>query len=626
MLDFLWMVPLLPCAGFVLLAVLPMSRTTATWLGVGLVGLATLLTLLISIELLSLPDTERVYTQALWTWFRVADLDIGFTLYLDVLSLVMMCVITGISFLILLYSVGYMADDPGFNRFFAYMNLFVAAMLLLVLGDNMVSLFFGWEVVGLCSYLLIGFWYDDPENGYAARKAFIVTRAGDVSMLLGMFLLFLHLDTLNIQQLMLQANIQWLSGSTLPVVATALLLGGAVGKSAQLPLQIWLPDAMAGPTPISALIHAATMVTAGVYLIARLNGLYLLAPQVLITIAIMGATVLVISGFSALVQTDIKRILAYSTISQLGYMFLALGIGAWSAAIFHLMTHAFFKALLFLASGAVIISVHHEQNIFKMGGLRKRLPLSFWSFLIGGLALSAIPLTSGYFSKDQIIEAAAVFKHGGEWLWLASVVGALLTGSYIFRLIFVVFFGEEQGRGKDQKQDQANSSVQESFGYAIRLPLLVLCALSLFGGWISLPFGQFFPTSQPSHEASVMSWLTTLAPIVGIAIAYVCYYQRNTMFERLNRSRSSQLLNKFWFSGWGFDWLYQKVFIAPYMFVAKINKSDVVDSFYTLLAWLARLFYHTLSLTQSGRTRWYAAIMVLGVVGFLGLSMLGAMQ
>jgi len=610
MLNLLWLVPTLPLVGFVLLVFGSLPRKLAACVGVGSIGLAAALTLLIGLQLLSLPSDEQLFRQMLWAWFSVAELNVNFTLYLDPLSLVMMSIITGIGFLIHLYSVGYMADDVAFNRFFAYMNLFVAAMLLLVLGDNLVVLYLGWEGVGLCSYLLIGFWYDNPANGYAARKAFIVTRIGDTSMALGLFLLVMHLETLDIQAITQQANALWLPGSWLPVLAAALLLGGALGKSAQLPLQTWLPDAMAGPTPISALIHAATMVTAGVYLIARMHELFLLAPQVMVVIAVIGAATLLISGFTALTQTDIKRILAFSTMSQLGYMFLALGVGAWSAAIFHLMTHAFFKALLFLAAGAVIISLHHEQNIFKMGGLRKRLPLSFWCFMIGGLALTALPLTSGYYSKHEILLATASFENGGMWLWLAGVAGALITGIYTFRLIFIVFFGEQQG------------AAQESFGMVIRLPLVVLCVLSVLGGWIPLPFGEIFPALHFDHGSSLVNWLTTLVPFVGIGIAYLCFYKNNALLESLSKARSGQLLRRFWFSGWGFDWFYELFFITPFMCLIAINKNDVVDSFYSLLASLARVLHRLLSFTQTGRVRWYAAVIVLGVVSFVGVGVM----
>src|SRR5690348_7380797 len=315
----------------------------------------------------------------------------------------MVLVITFVAFLIHLYSTEYMEGDVGYSRFFAYMNLFVASMVTLVLADNLLLLYLGWEGVGLCSYLLIGFWYTDPANGRAARKAFIVTRVGDTSMVIGLFLIFQRLGTLNIQDLMHRAAQQWPVGAAVAIATSALLLGGAVGKSAQLPLQTWLPDAMAGPTPTSALIHAATMVTAGVYLIARTNVLFALAPPVQLAVAVIGAATLLMAAFSALAQRDIKRVLAYSTISQIGYMLLALGLGAWSAAMFHFMTHAFFKALLFMAAGAVIQSLHHEQDMFRMGGLRRELPLTFWAFLIGGSALAGMPLvTAGFFSKDLI--------------------------------------------------------------------------------------------------------------------------------------------------------------------------------------------------------------------------------
>src|SRR5690606_34823225 len=367
--ELLWLVPTIPLIGFLILIFSggKMPELPAGIVGAGSIGLAFLVALLASIDFMASGATS--FSQELWTWMSVGSFEAGFSLYLDGVSLVMMFIITGIGFLILVYATGYMHDDPSFARFFSYMNLFVAAMLILVLGDNLLLLFMGWEGVGLCSYLLIGFWYTDTYNGYCARKAFVVTRVGDASMALGLFLLFVSVGTIDIQEAMVRAQQEWQVGSGIAVAVTLLLLGGAVGKSAQLPLQTWLPDAMAGPTPISALIHAATMVTAGVYLIARTHVLYLLTPEVLQLVGVVGGLTLLLAGFSVLVQTYIKRILAYSTMSQLGYMFLALGVGAWEAAIFHLMTHAFFKALLFLASGSVIHACHHEQNIFRMGGL-----------------------------------------------------------------------------------------------------------------------------------------------------------------------------------------------------------------------------------------------------------------
>jgi len=609
MLELLWLVPVFPLAGFLLLALCSLPKKLAGVVGVGSIGLSALLTLAIVAQLLG-TSGEQVFRQTLWQWFATADFNAQFALYLDPLSAVMMCIITGIGFLIHLYSVGYMADDPAYSRFFAYMNLFVASMLLLVLGDNLVLLYLGWEGVGLCSYLLIGFWYDKAENGYAARKAFIVTRIGDTLMALGLFLLFMHLGTLDIQTLMQKANAVWVTGSMLPTIAAALILGGALGKSAQLPLQTWLPDAMAGPTPISALIHAATMVTAGVYLVARTHELFLLAPQVLFVVAIIGALTLLISGFTALVQTDIKRILAFSTMSQLGYMFLALGVGAWSSAIFHLMTHAFFKALLFLAAGSVILCMHHEQDIFKMGGLRKRLPVAFWSFMIGGLALAALPLTSGYYSKHEILLATAVFEHSGTLLWLAGVFGALITGIYTFRMIFITFFGEDV------------THASESVGLSIKVPLIVLCVLSLIGGWIVMPFDNLFPQLAETHHGSFfdgINLLTNGAPFVGILIAWLLFYKNRALAEKISVSGAGDSLKRFWYSGWGFDWLYQKVLINPFMWIVRINKNDIVDSVYKLIAWTAGQLHSLMALTQTGRVQWYAAGIALGVVLLVGL-------
>ena len=409
MLESIWLIPLLPLASAILLMAsagfLPLSlpRSLVTIAGAGSVGLSALCVLLTAV---AWQDNPVPYQLPLWTWIQVGKFSAEVSFYLDGLTLVMMSVITGVGFLIHLYSVEFMADDASYSRYFAYLNLFVAAMLILVMADNLLLLYLGWEGVGVCSYLLVGFWYQDPANGAAARKAFVVTRVGDTAMALGLFLLFAELGTLNIQDMVGIASERWQTGDAVAVLATALLLCGAVGKSAQLPLHTWLPDAMAGPTPVSALIHAATMVTAGVYLVARTHGLFLLAPPTLMAVALVGLFTLLLAAFTALNQHDIKRILAYSTISQIGYMFLALGVGAWAAGIFHLMTHAFFKALLFLAAGAVIHCLHHEHNIFRMGGLRTRLPLAFWSFVIGSAALAALPFTSGFFSKDQIVLAA----------------------------------------------------------------------------------------------------------------------------------------------------------------------------------------------------------------------------
>ncbi|HEY7322236.1 MAG TPA: NADH-quinone oxidoreductase subunit L, partial [Candidatus Binatia bacterium] len=447
MLQLLWTIPALPFAGFLLLALIGsrLRRGTAAVIGVGSIGLSAILALILAGSFISSPPEGYVFSQTLWTWIDVGGFKPTIGFYFDALSLAMIVVVTFVGFLIHLYSAEFMEEDEGFSRFFAYMNLFVGSMLVLVLADNLLLLYLGWEGVGLCSYLLIGFWYQDPANGAAARKAFIVTRIGDTAMAIGLFLLFTELGTLSIQELMARATQQWPAGSTLAIAAAALLLGGAVGKSAQLPLQTWLPDAMAGPTPVSALIHAATMVTAGVYLIARTHALFELAPPVQQTVAIIGTATLLIAGFSALTQQDIKRVLAYSTISQIGYMFLALGVGAWSAAIFHLVTHAFFKALLFLGAGAIIMGLHHEHNMFKMGGLWKQLPVTFWTFLIASASLAALPwVTAGFYSKDLILIEAWTSPKGSSWLWAGALLGAFLTSLYTFRMVFITFFGEAQ--------------------------------------------------------------------------------------------------------------------------------------------------------------------------------------
>src|ERR1035437_2614432 len=431
------LIPILPLLGFLVLSIFggKMPRRWVALTGAGMVGIAALLMIILGLMFLISPPPGGAVSVTLWEWMNTGGLTVFITFRLDVLSLVFIFVITFIGFLIHLYSVEFMAGDEGYARFFAYMNLFISSMLILVLADNLLLLYLGWEGVGLCSYLLIGFWYREPENGYAARKAFIITRIGDTAMIIGIFILFLNFGTVNINELMQQASAKWVPGSSIAVLTAALLLGGALGKSAQLPLQTWLPDAMAGPSPVSAPIHAATMVTAGVYLIARTHVLFSLAPVVQAAIAIIGALTLLIAGFSALAQHDLKRILADSTISQIGYMFLALGVGAWSAAVFHFMIHAFFKALLFLGAGIVILVLDEEHDIFKMGGLRKKIPVVFYTFLIGSASLSALPIvTAGFYSKDQILWYSFSSQSGSTMLWLVGIIGALLTALYSFRM------------------------------------------------------------------------------------------------------------------------------------------------------------------------------------------------
>jgi len=625
MLHVLWLIPALPLAGFLILALLPIPRRMVPVIGVGSIGASAIVSILVTATFLSSPPPGNAFTQHLWTWIDVAGFRPHIALYLDALSLVMTLVVTFVSFFIHLYSVEFMAEDEGYARFFAYMNLFVASMVTLLLGDNLLLLYLGWEGVGLCSYLLIGFWYQDPVNGVAARKAFIVTRVGDTSMGLGLILLVQHLGTLQIQELMGRASAQWGGGSRYAIAAALLLLGGAVGKSAQLPLQTWLPDAMAGPTPTSALIHAATMVTAGVYLIARSHVLFSLAPPAQLAVAIVGAVTLLMAGFSALTQSDIKRVLAYSTMSQIGYMFLALGVGAWSAAIFHFMTHAFFKALLFLSAGVVIEALHHEHDIFKMGGLRKELPAAFWSFLIGSCALAGLPIiTAGFYSKDLIIWSAWARS---PWLWAVGIAGVLLTSLYIFRLIFLVFWG------------QPGAYVVRRPGYAMTIPLVVLSFFSLTGGFVETPrwlgnltfFSGFMSSALPvpeevhsGMEPGFSGGIAALAFGVGLLLAWVLYLRSRGFVSALAASSIGSAVRRLWFSDWGFDWLYDRVFVRPILWFARINRADFIDAFYDGISLLIEYSYRALRLSENGRVRWYAAGVVAGSVIYLAIVLLGS--
>ena len=606
--DLIWLLPTFPLLGFLSLVLTSgnLPKKVVGAIGAGSIGLSFLTAAMIAFQFLGSGEAHLVVE--MWTWMAVGNFTPGFSFYLDGLAVVMMLIITGVGFLIHLYSAGFMLEDPSYSRFFSYMNLFVASMLVLVLADNLLLLYLGWEGVGLCSYLLIGFWYEKPENGYAARKAFITTRVGDTSMAIGLFLLFAELGTLNIQEMLHAAETQWAVGSGLAVAASLLLLGGAVGKSAQLPLQTWLPDAMAGPTPISALIHAATMVTAGVYLIARTHVLFELAPNVQLLVAWIGLITLLMAGFTAMTQHDIKRILAYSTISQIGYMFLGLGVGAWSASVFHLMTHAFFKALLFLAAGTVIHSLHHEHNIFKMGGKRKQLPIAFASFMIGSLALAAFPFTSGYFSKDEILIAALEIQGPGMILWLGGVLGAFLTGIYSFRLVFVVFFGESKGHHEEK----------EVAGFSMSTPLIILMVLALFGGWIQIPVDAVFSHgevhTEEHHISGLMHAIMIIVPLLGIGVSYLFFMSKTFSIEKLMANPLAKRLHGFWFSGWGMDALYNFLFVRPFVFLARLNKHDLIDSVYALLVEISRVVHVMMARTQTGQLRWYALSIGGGVV------------
>jgi NADH-quinone oxidoreductase subunit L len=601
----LYLTILFPIIGFLILvsARKRLSENVAAVVGVGSVGLAAIFAGLAGYEFLHQVDV-KTFVLPLWTWVNVAGFAPSFNLQLDGLSLTMLGVITGVGFLIHLFASWYMRGDEDYARFFSYMNLFLASMILLVLGDNLISLYFGWEGVGLCSYLLIGYYYRDAANGAAARKAFVVTRVGDAFMAIGLFVIYKNLGTLNIQEIMYIAPTQLAVGGSAVTFATLMLLGGAVGKSAQLPLQTWLADAMAGPTPVSALIHAATMVTAGVYLIARTHVLFEMAPDVLYLVGVIGAVTLLLASFAALVQTDIKRILAYSTMSQIGYMFLALGVKAYAPAIFHLMTHAFFKALLFLSSGAVILACHHEQNIFKMGGLRKKIPFVYACFIVGGAALAAFPfLTAGFFSKDEILWEAFTTNH--KELFYAGLIGAFMTSIYTFRLIFVAFHGEEK------------THAHALHGWDYWLPLAILLVLSTFvGAQITPPLHDVLPMGAEGEEAmkNHIELVSGGIAIAGILLASFLFLFDTKIVKAIATSAIGKQLTKLWYAAWGFDWLYDMVFVKPFLFIVRILRRDPIDKTFNLIPAGVQQGHHGLSGTQTGSVRWYAATIAAGVI------------
>lgn len=616
--------PFYPLISFLLLIILKqrLSWAQASILSVGAMLLCTISSFVLVFSLGTAPN--NVISVNLWQWFSLSssvnpssEAVVNFAFYLDALSAVMICVVSGVGFLIHFFAMIYMRSDENYSRFMAYMNLFIVAMLILVLADNLVLLYLGWEGVGLCSFLLIGFWYQEKANVLAARKAFIVTRIGDTLMAIGLFMLFKSLGSFNIQALSNLAILNWQVGSEQAYWICLMLLGGAVGKSAQLPLQTWLPDAMAGPTPVSALIHAATMVTAGVYLIARMNGLFIFSPIVMNYVAWVGASTLLLAGLAALAQSDIKRVLAYSTMSQIGYMMLGLGAGAWSAAIFHLMTHAFFKALLFLTAGAVIYALHHQQNLFKMGDMARKLPFETVLFAIGLLCLMAIPGTSGFFSKEAIIGQLWSSPTAGASLWWCAIVGALITSIYSCRLFILTFLGQSRFIG----------DVKGTNSKRLKGALLVLALLSLIGGFISLDFNSIFGkmllSTAPRSEPTWLHTVAIAAPFVGIIFSWFYFkFYRTATAEKIEQSAkqsSTKFSICFYREGLGFDWLYSQLIVKPFIFIAQLNKRDVVDQTLMSTAWYVTLWRDVLSASQNGLLRWYAAGFGLGLVVIVGV-------
>ncbi len=650
MIDYVWLIPVFPAVGFLINGLIgrwcKLPKRFVAWVACSALGLSFLFSLLVFLDLLKLAPEARasVPDKVLFDWIVSGGLRTVIGYKVDPLSMVMALVVTGVSFLIHVYSVGYMHDDPGFTRYFSYLNLFVFMMLNLVLANNFLLMFVGWEGVGLCSYLLIGFWFERDAPANAGKKAFVVNRIGDFGFLLGMFLIFSKLGSLTFDEVFAKAHV--LDPVTVTLI-TLLLFTGATGKSAQLPLYVWLPDAMEGPTPVSSLIHAATMVTAGVYMVARCHVLYEMAPLSMAVVATVGALTAMFAASMALVQVDFKRILAYSTISQLGYMFLAVGVGAFSAGIFHLMTHAFFKGLLFLGAGSVMHALAGELDIRKMGGLRKKMPVTFWTFLMATLAIAGVPGFSGFFSKDEILWNAFSAPRGHAVLWLIGFITAGMTAFYMFRLCFMAFFGNY--RGDEEVWHHAHESPP-----IMTVPMVILAVLSVIGGYVGIPhvlggqnqFHQFLAPvfgegSGGLHHTSLslvpaawaaghgaaegggsaalelfMMFLSVAMAAAGIYAAWTLYLKRpeipKAMAERYPTAYRV-LFNKYYV-----DEIYQFLFVDSCKRLGTVlwRQFDeaVVDRTVNLVAALMRVAGGALRLLQTGFVQDYALGILVGAI------------
>jgi len=619
--------PLLPALGFVLLALFggSLSRRAVAAIGCGVVAGAALLWTVLAVGYGVAPPPGEALRANLALWLAVGGVQAAFSFTLDPLSLVLSGVVTLVGFFIHLHAAETMRSEAGYSRFFAYFNLFITCMLVLVLADNLLLLFLGWEGVGLCSYLLIGFWYEKNENGRAATKAFLVTRLGDVGLLVGMLWLFAVCGTLDIAALN-QVAPESLTAGTATMIALLIFLGAA-GKSAQLPFQVWLPDAMAGPSPVSALIHAATMVTAGVYLLARLHPLFLLAPEVLGLVALLGGAGALLAALAAAAQRDLKRVLAYSTVSQLGLMFVALGVGAWRAAIFHLVVHAFFKALLFLAAGVVSDSLHHELNLLRMGGLRRRLPAAHLSFLAGAASLTALPLiTAGFYSKDAILWGIWASSQGGLLLLGLALATSLITGWYSFRAYGLVFLGPAQREPHDEHD-----------GVPVRLSLTVLSLGALASGLLSLPhlfggsqwletfLGRLLPGLPASSGAlpsltaeAAVTVGASLVALLGAGLGWWRYHAGRPATPPL--SGLGEQLRRVLESGWGFDWVYARLFVRPFWGTARRLQPDPVEQGGDLAARLSLATARVVTSPETGGLRLLLLGLLIGAL--LGVSIL----
>jgi len=648
MLDNVWLIPLFPAIGFMINGLLGRSlgKKVVSWVGPSAIGLSFLTAILIFFELLGRPPAERHFEKVIFDWVVSGSFQTVIGYQIDPLSILMALVVTGVSFFIHIYSVGYMHDDPGYTRYFTYLNLFVFMMLNLILANNFLLMFVGWEGVGLCSYLLIGFWYEKDSASNAGKKAFVVNRVGDFGFILGMFLLFTSLGkqgiwTLDFTEVF--ANASKLDTATVTAI-TILFFIGACGKSAQIPIYVWLPDAMEGPTPVSSLIHAATMVTAGVYMVARCNVLYSMAPVAMAVVAIIGVATAIYTASIGFCQNDIKKVLAYSTISQLGYMFLGVGVGAFSAGIFHLMTHAFFKGLLFLGAGSVMHALSGELDMRKMGALRKKIPYTFWTFFIATLAIAGIPGLSGFFSKDEILWQAFSSSHGHFLLWLVAAIAAGMTAFYMFRALFMTFFGESR------VDHHVAHHIHES-PKIMTVPLMVLAVLSVIGGYIGIPhvlgganhiheflapvLGGGVEPAKAHAGISILSqaWasgaeagghstalellmmvVSVVIALIGIGIAYL-FYVKNPALPKLLAERWKGLY-KLVFNKYYVDELYEILFINSLKNLGtglwKGFDELIIDGTVNGIAYLIGWLSSVMRRMQTGLVQNYAFSIVIG--------------
>ena len=621
----IWLVPAFPLLGFLLNGFLGKRFGTRFVTFVGPLAIALSFAQSLALFFQMLEAEGNVLKEHLYTWISSGNFEAGINFQVDQLSGLYLLVITGVGFLIHVYSVGYMDGESGYYRFFAYLNLFVFFMLILVLGDSFLLMFVGWEGVGLCSYLLIGYYFEKDSAAEAAKKAFLFNRIGDFGVLSAVMLIFLAFGSIEFATINAEAATQLEYGGALVTAITLLLFLGATGKSAQIPLYVWLPDAMEGPTPVSALIHAATMVTAGLYMVARLSHLFVLAPFTMNVIAVVGTATALLAATIAVTQTDIKRVLAYSTVSQLGYMFLAMGVGAFGAGVFHVMTHAFFKALLFLGSGSVILAVHHEQDMRKMGALKNKLPITYMTMLLGTFAISGIPFFSGFFSKDEILWKAYSSPLGSPWLWGVGFLTAGLTAFYMFRMIYLTFHGESR------VDSHTAEHVHES-PFSMTIPLMILAALAVTGGFFGVPhvfhvipngmenYFQGFFAEIPSGHGTVSAEWTLMAFSVAFALLAWFFASRlyHSGFDLAAGLRSKwESLYQLSLNKWYVDELYNTLIIQPGRLFSthvlwRLFDQNVIDRAVNTTADVARMVGNSIRPLQNGLTQNYALIFTLG--------------